>query len=124
MGPRGIEASVQCPNRYLEIEKSHISDTSQYVMRDLYNRKKKVENWLKKVDDLDDPDKTDILRLVEHMQDKERSILWIVRCMVVLISVRMQIGKPFRYTTKDDIRAILKSMEQRGYKASTNEKCR
>jgi site-specific recombinase XerD len=44
--------------------------------------------------------------------------------MVVLIAVRKQIGKPFRNTTKDDIRAILKSMEQKGYKASTNEKCR
>jgi integrase/recombinase XerD len=93
-------------------------------MRDLYNRKKKLADWLKKVNDLNDPDKTDILKLVEHMQDKERSILWIVRCMVVLISVRKQIGKPFRHTTKEDIRAVLKSMEQKGYKASTNEKCR
>ena len=78
-------------------------------MRDLYNRKKKLADWIKKVNDLDDPDKADILRLVEHMQDKERSILWILLCMVVLISVRKQIGKPFRYTTKDDIRSILKS---------------
>jgi integrase/recombinase XerD len=124
MGPRGNEPSVQSPNRYLDIATSYIPSTSQYIMRDLYNRKKKLVDWIKKVNDLDDPDKTDILKLIEHMQDKERSILWIVRCMVVLISVRKQIGKPFRYTTKDDIRAILKSMEQKGYKASTNEKCR
>ena len=93
-------------------------------MRDLYNRKKKLADWIKKVNDLDDPDKTDILKLIEHMQDKERSILWIVRCMVVLISVRKQIGKPFKYVTKDDIRALLKSLEQKEYKPSTNEKCR
>ena len=124
MGPREFEASVQSPNSYLEIETSHISNTTQYIMRDLYNRRKKLENWIKKVNDLNDPDKTDILELVEHMQDKERSILWIVRCIVVLLGVRKQIGKPFRSTTKDDIRSILKSMEEEGYKASTNEKCR
>jgi site-specific recombinase XerD len=44
--------------------------------------------------------------------------------MVVLISVRKQIGKPFKYVTKDDIRALLKSLEQKEYKPSTNEKCR
>jgi hypothetical protein len=82
MGPRGNEPSVQSPNRYLDIATSYIPSTSQYIMRDLYNRKKKLVDWIKKVNDLDDPDKTDILKLIEHMQDKERSILWIVRCMV------------------------------------------
>jgi hypothetical protein len=49
-------------------------------MRDLYNRKKKLADWIKRVnEDIQDPDKEDILKLVEHMQDKERSILWIVR---------------------------------------------
>jgi hypothetical protein len=47
-------------------------------MRDLYNGRKKLANY-----------KTDILRLVEHMQDKERNILWIVRCIVVLVRLMM-----------------------------------
>lgn len=38
--------------------------------------------------------------------------------------MRKQLGKPFRNTTKDDIRHVLKWMEKKGYKASTNEKFR
>jgi hypothetical protein len=79
MGPREFETSVQTPDRYLEIGTPHIPSTSQHIMRDLYNRKKKLADWIKKVNDLDDPDKTDILKLVEHMQDKERSIPYALR---------------------------------------------
>ena len=74
--------------------------------------------------DVDEPDRTDILKLIEHMQDKERSILWIVRCITALITLRKPLGKPFKTATKDDIRSILKWMEQKKYKASTNEKFR
>jgi site-specific recombinase XerD len=58
------------------------------------------------------------------MQDREKAILWITRCITALLLVRKQIRKPFRNTTKDDIRHLLKWMEQKGYKASTNEKFR
>ena len=57
------------------------------------------------------------------MQDKERAILWIVRCITALITLRTPLGKPFRNATKDDIRSI-KWMKQKNYKASTNEKFR
>jgi len=58
-------------------------------MRDLYNRRKKLADWIKKVnEDVDEPDRTDILKLIEHMQDKERAILWIVRCITALITIR------------------------------------
>jgi integrase/recombinase XerD len=97
---------------------------TQYQMRDLYNRKKKLAEWIKKVNEIEDPDKTDILKLIEQMHDKERSILWIVRCITALLTIRKQIRKPFKDATKDDIRSILKWMEQKGYKASTNEKFR
>ena len=40
------------------------------------------------------------------------------------IYYRKQLGRPFRDTTKDDIKSILKWMENKGYKASTNEKFR
>ena len=79
MSPRESETSFESPNRYHEIETYiHISNKSQYAMRDLYNGRKKLANY-----------KTDILRLVEHMQDKERNILWIVRCIVVLVRLMM-----------------------------------
>jgi site-specific recombinase XerD len=47
-----------------------------------------------------------------------------VRCITALITIRKHLEKPFRNATKDDMRSILKWMEQKGYKASTNEKFR
>ena len=35
--------------------------------------------------------------------------------------MRRQLGKPFRGANKDDIRNVLKWMEHKSYKASTNE---
>lgn len=93
-------------------------------MRDLYNRKQLLQYWVDRVDGLNEPDKTDMLRLIEHMQDKERATLWITRCISALLLIRTKIQKPFREATKEDIRAFLKWMEQKGYKASTNEKFR
>jgi hypothetical protein len=41
-------------------------------MRDLYHRKKRLEYWLDRVNnDLKGSDKNDVLKLVEHMQDKD-----------------------------------------------------
>jgi hypothetical protein len=45
-------------------------------MVDLYNRKAKLEYWIQRVNtDFSGTDKSDLLKLVEHMQDKERTIL-------------------------------------------------
>ena len=94
-------------------------------MRDLYHRQNRLAYWLKRIDtDLEEPDRTDVLNLVEKMQDRERAILWIIRCITALLLIREQLGKPFRNVTKDDIRSILKWMDQKGYKSSTNEKFR
>jgi hypothetical protein len=57
------------------------------------------------------------------MQDKERSIIWIVRCITALVTLT-HLGKPFRNATKEDMILLLKWMEQKNYKASTNEKFR
>jgi integrase/recombinase XerD len=121
---RPIESSVQSP-KYVKISSQQSSNPAQYQMRDLYNRRKQLTDWIKRVNEnVDEPDRTDILKLIEHMQDKERAILWIVRCITALITLRIPLGKPFRNATKDDIRSILKWMEQKNYKASTNEKFR
>jgi len=94
-------------------------------MVDLYNRKAKLEYWIQRVNtDLSGTDKSDLLILIEHMQDKERASLWIIRCITALISIRRQLGRSFQEVTKDDIRSFLKWMEQRNYKPSTNEKFR
>ncbi len=132
-----IEASVQIPkinkyaktrtsprSRIIKISSDSYSHTT-YKMRDLYHRQERLAYWIKRVDtDLQDPDKRDVLKLVEHMQDRERALLWIMRCITALLLIRKQLGKPFRNATKDDIRSILKWMEQKGYKGSTNEKFR
>ena len=97
---RPIESSVQSPY-YLKISSQQSSSASRYQMRDLYNRHKRLADWIKRVnEDVDEPDRTDILKLIEHMQDRERAILWIVRCITALITLRKPLGKPFRRLLK------------------------
>ncbi len=95
-------------------------------MRDLYNRKSRMEYWVQRVnDDLHGTDKSDLLKFIEHIEDREKAILTRMRCITALLLVRRQLGKPFKDTTKDDIRRFLRWMdEEKGYKASTNEKFR
>ena len=77
--------------------------------RNLYHRKKRLEYWLNRVNnDLQETDRNDVLKLVEHMQDREKSILWIIRCITALLTIRKQLGKSFREVTKDDIRIFFK----------------
>jgi integrase/recombinase XerD len=91
-------------------------------MRDLYHRQQRLAYWIRRVNtDLEEPDRIDVLKLVEHMQDRERAVLWIMRCITALLLMRKQLGRPFRDATEGDIRSILKWMEEKGYKASTNE---
>jgi integrase/recombinase XerD len=94
-------------------------------MRDLYNRKQRLQYWMDRINtDLYDTDKVDVSNFIQHMQDNERAILWIIRCVTALILLRKQLKKPFRDATKDDIRSILNWMEEKKYKASSNEKFR
>ena len=37
--------------------------------RDIYNRPRKLQAALKKLQDLDDPDREDVLKFVQHMND-------------------------------------------------------
>ena len=47
----------------------------EFKLRDLYNREKQLERWMHKVNtQLDEPDRSDILQLVAHLQDAEKSI--------------------------------------------------
>jgi hypothetical protein len=58
------------------------------------------------------------------MQDKGSSILWIIRCITALLLMRRQLGKAFKEADKDEIRSLLKWMDDKNYKASTHEKFR
>jgi hypothetical protein len=54
-------------------------------MRDLYNRKKKLDYWTERIHtDLDEHDKKDVLKFLEIMQEKDQSILTITRCISIV----------------------------------------
>jgi hypothetical protein len=83
-------------------------------LRDLYKRKATLEYWINRVKtDLVGTDRDDLLILIEYMQDRERASLWITRYITALITMRKQLGKTFRNATKDDLRLILKWMEEK-----------
>ena len=127
MGPVGLESSVRIPQTKITTFKIQ---QEQYgynkdTMRDLYHRKDRLNYWIKRISsDLEEPDRSDVLQLVEHMQERERAILWIIRCITALLSMRKQLTKPFREVTKSDIKEVLLWMDEKGYKASTHEKYR
>jgi integrase/recombinase XerD len=100
---------------------------SVYEMRDIYNRKTKLEHWIQLIHtelNGNESDKKDILKFVNHLQEKDKSILWIVRCITALLQLRRELGKPFSSVTKDDIKRLFEWMNEKEYKASTHEKYR
>ena len=127
MGLVGLESSVRIPqikNTTFKIQKEQYGYNKD-TMRDLYHRKDRLNYWIKRISsDLEEPDRSDVLKLVEHMQERERAILWIIRCITALLSIRKQLKKPFGETTKSDIKELLFWMDEKGYKASTHEKYR
>ena len=94
-------------------------------MRDLYNRKKKLDYWTERIHtDLDEHDKRDVLKFLEIMQEKDQSILTIIRCISIVIQIRKQIDKPLSKFTKEDIKTIFQWMDNNRYKVETVEKYR
>jgi hypothetical protein len=95
-------------------------------MRDIYTREKKLKTWTERIKtELEENDKLDVLLFVEYMLEREKSILWIVKCITVLIQIRRQLGKPFRNATKEDIKLLFRWMEEiKHYKISALEKFR
>jgi len=79
-------------------------------MRDLYNRKLRLERWIQRIHiDLKDneADKQDILKFVNYLQEKDKSILWIIICITALLQLRKEIKKPFSQVIKEDIKEII-----------------
>lgn len=60
-------------------------------MRDLYNRKARLEYWIDRINkDLDGNDRKDVLKFVEIMQEKNQSILTIIRCITAIIAEELR----------------------------------
>ena len=112
-------------NPILNIRNNIDSSQKKEEMRDLYDRENKLLYWIERAKtDLDEPDKTDVLKLVKHLQDHGKASLWIIRYIINLIKMRKQITKPFRNAKENDIRNIINWINKNGYKASTIEKFR
>ena len=71
-------------------------------MRDIYNRKVKLECWIQRIHtELQDneADKQDILKFVTYLQEKDKSILWIIRCITALLQLKKEIKKTLENQT-------------------------
>ena len=94
-------------------------------LRDLYNRGKRLEYMINRVNnELNEPDKSDVLALIQNLKDREKSSLWIIRYLTAILLLRKELRKPFRYCTKNEMRELLAWMKSKGYKKSTHEKFR
>jgi len=101
------------------------NNISENKLRDLYNREKALENWTNKVNtQLKEPDRSDVLMLVEHLKEQEKSALWIIRYLSAILLLRYKLTKPFRYCSKSEIKELLEWMKTKKYKKSTHEKFR
>jgi hypothetical protein len=79
---------------------------SRNYMRDIYNRKKKLSDWIERVNiALNRSDRTEVLKFVGYMKDNVNSILWIVRCITALISMRKFMRKCARMRLIKDVAA-------------------
>ena len=122
---QSIESSVQIPkrekisNEYTTVYLSpsngiNISDNN---LRDLYNRANRLESRIEKVNtELQEPDRSDVLKLVEHLKDTEKSALWIIRYLTAILMLRKKLSKPFRYCSKSEIKELLEWMKAKKYK--------
>jgi integrase len=128
-----IESSVRIPEKNDYVDGGQVPDIPPQSsirinynrMRDIYNREEKLAYWIQRANtDFEGSDKADILKLVDNMQEREKSKLWIIRCITALIIIRKQLRKRFKDVTKNDIKSILKWMEEKNYKVSTQEKFR
>jgi site-specific recombinase XerD len=125
MGSAPIVTSVRSTN--ILQKKNNSKDglsTDGSMLRDLYNREKQLDTVIKRVRDINEPDRTDLLKLLDHMQVNERSALWIVRCLGDLLRLRMPLGKPYREATQEDVKLLLTWIQEQGYSPASDEKFR
>jgi len=94
--------------------------------RDLYKRDTRLRYWIDRVkhEAIPDSDKEDILRFIEFMQREEKSKLWIIRCITLLLNIKKHIKKEFRACIKEDIQEYIDYTLKKGYSPSTHTKIR
>jgi integrase len=93
-----------------------INEEIDLSMRDLYNRKGQLENAIGRVNLLPDPDKQDILKLLQFMNDNRNADLTIVKNISILTTFRAKLKKPFRDATDLDMREAFSEIAKEGWK--------
>jgi hypothetical protein len=74
-------------------------------MRDIYNRKKKLSDWIERVNiNLDRSDSVDVLRFAQYMRENTNVIHWNTRCITALINMRNFMRKSYKDANKENIR--------------------
>ncbi|MGA9316701.1 MAG: hypothetical protein WBV84_01445 [Nitrososphaeraceae archaeon] len=74
-------------------------------MRDIYNRKKKLSDWIERVNiNLDRSDNVDVLSFAQYMKDNINVIHWNTRCITALINMRNFMRKSYKDANKENIR--------------------
>ena len=137
---QGFESSLRVPsNEYEEnnVKASTIhfvsngnkhqttSIQSFFEMRDLYSRKERLEYRTERIHkDLKGTDKSDLLKFLEIMEEKEQAMLTIVKGISIMLQLRKQFNKPFCQVTKDDMKLLFKWMNDKGYRVEMHEKFR
>jgi site-specific recombinase XerD len=58
------------------------------------------------------------------MQEKDQSILTIIRCITAILQLRKQLEKTYSKVEKDDIKLLFRWMDSKQYKVETHEKYR
>jgi hypothetical protein len=66
--------------------------------------------------ELNEPDKSDVLKLIQNLKDREKSSLWIIRYLTAILLLRKELSKPFRYCTRNEMRELLAWMKSKGIK--------
>ena len=56
---------------------------------------------IKLILNLKKPTESDVLMLVEHLKEQEKSALWITRYLSAILLLRNKLTKPFRYCSKN-----------------------
>ena len=83
-------------------------------MRDLYNRKTSLDYWIERIHkDLDVTDKKDVLKFVGIIQEKDQSILTIIRGITAIFQIRKQLQKSYYVVTKGDIKLLFNWMDNK-----------
>ena len=124
-GP-GVQSRLRIPtkkerikelDKTIDIKGTDIDNSKAFVdisknrceMRDLYNRKQRLKCCINRIhSDFSGKDKTDLLKFLEIMQEKEQSELTIIRCVSIMTQVQKYLKKSFCKMTKDDIKNLFR----------------